>query len=189
MKTITIPDPALVILCGAPGSGKSCWAVRNFQGHQIVSSDFCRLLVSSTEHYEARTNEATFDVYHAIIAARMKHGLLTVADATHLKGGAAVTGQLVRARMLAMARQHRIFAMLVGFATPQEVCIVRDTERRRRVEGSIISTYARLFAEQAVSFGNEGFDQVVMLYPEEQAESRVALRSRSIADTAALVQP
>src|ERR1044071_1273532 len=53
MKTIEIPELALVALIGASGSGKSTLARRHFLPTEVLSSDFFRGLVSDDENDEA----------------------------------------------------------------------------------------------------------------------------------------
>jgi protein phosphatase len=43
---LAFPELCLVILVGATGSGKSTFAKKHFQSTEILSSDFCRSLVS-----------------------------------------------------------------------------------------------------------------------------------------------
>jgi predicted kinase len=38
-----LPDPALVVLVGSSGSGKSVWAAEHYRPHEVVSSDRLRL--------------------------------------------------------------------------------------------------------------------------------------------------
>jgi predicted kinase len=59
--TITIPDLALVVLIGPSGAGKSSFAARHFAPSEVLSSDFCRLLVADDENDQAAT-PAAFDV-------------------------------------------------------------------------------------------------------------------------------
>ena len=42
-----LPDPALVLLVGAAGSGKSTWAHQHYRAVEIVSSDALRAVVGS----------------------------------------------------------------------------------------------------------------------------------------------
>ena len=42
-----LPDPALVVLVGASGSGKSVWAAEHYRPDEVVSSDRLRALVGS----------------------------------------------------------------------------------------------------------------------------------------------
>lgn len=46
MSTIRIPELALVALVGASGSGKSTFARAHFKPTEVISSDYCRALVS-----------------------------------------------------------------------------------------------------------------------------------------------
>jgi protein phosphatase len=46
MTELTIPELSLVVLIGASGAGKSTFAARHFTPTEVVSSDFCRGLVS-----------------------------------------------------------------------------------------------------------------------------------------------
>jgi len=39
---VTLPDPALVVLVGASGSGKSTWAAERYRAAEVVSSDALR---------------------------------------------------------------------------------------------------------------------------------------------------
>ena len=45
-----IPDPALVVLVGPAGSGKSAWAAARYAPREVVSSDQLRAIVGSGEH-------------------------------------------------------------------------------------------------------------------------------------------
>ena len=42
-----LPDPALVVLVGAAGSGKSHWAASRYRTAEVVSSDALREVVGS----------------------------------------------------------------------------------------------------------------------------------------------
>ncbi|PSB53605.1 hypothetical protein C7B67_02220, partial [filamentous cyanobacterium Phorm 6] len=76
---ITIPELSLVILIGASGSGKSTFARQHFQPTEIISSDYCRGLVSDDENNQAATADA-FELLHFIVAKRLAAGRLTVID-------------------------------------------------------------------------------------------------------------
>ena len=47
MSAARLPDPALVVLVGASGSGKSTWARAHYRSAEIVSSDDLRGVVGS----------------------------------------------------------------------------------------------------------------------------------------------
>jgi protein phosphatase len=67
--TIQVPELSLVILMGASGSGKSTFARRRFRPTEILSSDFCRGLVSDDESNQAATADA-FEVLRLIAQRR-----------------------------------------------------------------------------------------------------------------------
>ena len=74
-----IPDPALVVLVGPAGSGKSVWAAERYRADEVVSSDRLRALVGSGEHdLEASTD--AFALLDQIVAARLRRGLTAVVD-------------------------------------------------------------------------------------------------------------
>jgi protein phosphatase len=81
---LTIPELSLVVLIGAYGSGKSTFVRQHFQATEIISSDFCRGLVSDDENDQSATKDA-FDVLHDIAAKRLASGKLTVIDATNAR--------------------------------------------------------------------------------------------------------
>ena len=83
--TFQIPKLSLVVLVGVSGSGKSTLALKHFKPTEVVSSDYCRGLVSDDENDQAATNDA-FDVLHYIAGKRLSRGLLTVVDATNVGG-------------------------------------------------------------------------------------------------------
>ena len=57
---IEIPELALVALVGPSGSGKSTFAKKHFLPTEIVSSDYCRGVVSDDEN-SLDANQDTFD--------------------------------------------------------------------------------------------------------------------------------
>ena len=71
--TVKIPDLCLVALIGISGSGKSTFAARHFAPTEVISSDFCRALVSDDPNDQSATQDA-FDVLHFIAAKRLTAG-------------------------------------------------------------------------------------------------------------------
>ncbi len=82
MTEIRVPEMGLVVLVGVTGSGKSHFARKHFTPTQVVSSDFCRGVVSDDENDQSASGDA-FDLLHYIVAKRLRRGLLTVVDATN----------------------------------------------------------------------------------------------------------
>ena len=55
---LTIPELSLVVLIGPSGAGKSSFARKHFKVTEVLSSDFCRGLVSDDENSQEATNDA-----------------------------------------------------------------------------------------------------------------------------------
>src|SRR5688572_31216176 len=82
--TLTIPELSFLVLIGVSGSGKSTFARRHFKPTEILSSDYCRGLVSDDENSQAATKDA-FELLHFIARKRLAAGRLTVVDATNVQ--------------------------------------------------------------------------------------------------------
>ena len=76
---MALPDPALVVLVGPSGSGKSVWAAERYRPDEVVSSDRLRSLVGSSEH-DLDASADAFAVLDQIVAARLRRGLTAVVD-------------------------------------------------------------------------------------------------------------
>ena len=68
--TGAIPDPALVVLVGAAGSGKSVWAAEHYRADEVVSSDRLRAVAGSGEH-DLEASDDAFALLDQIVAARL----------------------------------------------------------------------------------------------------------------------
>ena len=119
-----IPDPSLVLLIGPSGSGKSTFAHKHFKPTEILSSDFCRGLVSDDETDQAATKDA-FEVLHFIAAKRLAAGKLTVIDATNVQVEA-------RKPLIALAREYHYLTTAIVFNLPTKLCQERNDARPDR---------------------------------------------------------
>src|SRR5215207_2720138 len=113
MNTITIPELALVVLIGPSGCGKSTFAKTHFKETEVLSSDFCRALVSDDENDQSATKDA-FEVLHYIAAKRLAAGRLTVVDATNVQPEA-------RKPLVALARQYHCLPVAVVLNVPEQL--------------------------------------------------------------------
>jgi protein phosphatase len=124
---LRIPELSLVVLIGVTGSGKSMFARQHFRPTEIISSDFCRALVSDDENDQSATKDA-FELVHYIAAKRLTAGRLTVVDATSVQPEA-------RRQLVALAREHDVLPVAILLDVPETVCIERNEHRPEREAG------------------------------------------------------
>jgi predicted kinase len=111
MRTLTVPELSLVVLVGTTGSGKSTFAARHFAATQVLSSDYCRGLVSDDENDQSASADA-FDLLHHIAGVRLRRGLLTVVDATNVQPKS-------RAALVAVARAYDVLPVAIVLDVPE----------------------------------------------------------------------
>ncbi|MEU1789154.1 ATP-binding protein [Streptomyces sparsogenes] len=150
----TIPDPALIVLIGAAGSGKSTWA-STWPSTQVLELDHFRAMVSDSAGDQSATLSAA-NVLHTVLEARLARKRTTVIDATD-------TEQWVRAGLLQIARHHGVPTVALLVPTPVSVCVDRQADRSpdravpedvvRRQHGEAVAAFPQL--------RGEGFDHVV----------------------------
>jgi predicted kinase len=102
---VALPDPALVVLVGPSGSGKSVWAAAHYRPDEVVSSDRLRALVGSGEH-DLDASADAFALLDLIVAARLRRGLTAVVDTLGLDP-VRRRGYLGLARGSGLARRRR----------------------------------------------------------------------------------
>ncbi|MGI8794772.1 MAG: polynucleotide kinase-phosphatase [Acidimicrobiales bacterium] len=153
---VAIPEISLVVLVGVSGSGKSSFAARHFLPTEVISSDFCRGLVSDDENDQSATN-AAFEVLHFIVAKRLEAGKLTVVDATNVQPEA-------RKSLIALAKQHHTLSVAVVLDVPEAVCIQRNATRADRDFGSHVLRNQRDQLRRSMKgLRREGFQKVFTL--------------------------
>ncbi len=171
--TAAIPDPALVILVGASGSGKSTWAAQHYLPREIVSSDQLRAVVGSGEH-DLDASDDAFSLLDQIVAARTGRRLTTVVDTLGLSASR-------RLGYLALARRARIPAVAVLFHTDPAVCRQRNRSRQRSVPAAVLDEQLHRVQEAADQLASEGWDAVVRAAAGQALEPAHSPGSRSAA--------
>src|SRR4051812_19856004 len=126
-KHLHIPELSLVVLIGPSGSGKSSFARAHFKPTEILSSDFCRGLVSDDENDQSATGDA-FDVLRFVAGKRLARGLVTVVDATNVQPES-------RKPWVEMAREHDVLPVAIVLNLPERICHERNTSRPDRAFG------------------------------------------------------
>lgn len=167
---ITIPELSLVVLIGASGAGKSTFARQHFQPFEVISSDFCRGLVSNDENNQSASEDA-FDVLHYITAKRLAAGKLTVIDATNVQPED-------RKTFLQMAKQYHCFAVAIVFDLSEELCHERNQQRSDRQFGPhVIRRHTQMLRRSLRGLEKEGFRYVYTLKsPEEITNVEIELQ-------------
>ncbi|MFS8638358.1 MAG: AAA family ATPase, partial [Gemmatimonadota bacterium] len=161
---ITIPELSLVVLVGPSGAGKSTFARRHFGPFEVLSSDYCRGLVSDDENDQSATNDA-FEILHYIVAKRLRRGKLTVVDATNVQPEA-------RRPLVALAREHDVLPVAIVFNLTEKVCRERNRARPDRDFGPHV--IRNQMSQMRRSLGNlqrEGFRHVFVLNSPEEVEA------------------
>lgn len=149
---LRLPAPALIVLCGPAASGKSTFARRWFSPTEIVSSDTVRgWLCDDPDNQDI--NQETFELVHRIVDERLRHGRLTVVDATNLdKEG--------RAELRRIARSRRLPVHLVVFSAPLETLQEWNRSRARQVPHAVLLAHRDLAAEAEQHLAAERWDGV-----------------------------
>ena len=149
-----IPEPSLILLIGPSGSGKSTFARKHFKPTEILSSDFCRGLVSDDETDQTVTNDA-FEVLRFIAAKRLAAGKLTVIDATNVQVEA-------RKPLLALAREYHYLTVAIVFDLPTKLCQERnETRPDRNLKPHVIRQQSQQLRRSLRTLKREGFRQFV----------------------------
>jgi len=166
---LTIPELAIVALVGPSGSGKSSFARKHFRGTEILSSDFCRGLVSDDENSQAATNDA-FEVLHFIASKRLAAGKLVVIDATNVQPEA-------RKPIIALGREYHCLPVAIVFDLPEKLCQERNRSRPDRDFGPhVIRQQSQQLRRSLRGLEREGFRRVHVLGSPEEAEAAEIVR-------------
>ncbi len=158
---LSVPEFCLIILIGASGSGKSTFARKHFKATEVLSSDFCRGLVSNDENDQEATTDA-FEVLHFIARKRLAAGKLTVIDATNVQVES-------RRPLLALARDYHCFPVAIIFDLPEKLCQERNSLRPDRDFGSHVVRRQTMQLRRSLRFlHTEGYRyRFVFTSPEE----------------------
>lgn len=160
---ITIPELSLVLLIGPSGCGKSTFARQQFKGTEVLSSDYCRGLVSDNENDQAATKDA-FEVLHFIARKRLAAGRLTVIDATNVQPDS-------RKPLVALAREFHVMPIAIVFDFPEKLCHERNRNRPDRDFGPhVVRNQSQQLRRSLRGLDREGFRGVHVFKSPEDLE-------------------
>ena len=161
---LAIPELAVVALVGPSGSGKSSFARKHFRPTEVLSSDFCRGLVSDDENSQAATNDA-FDVLYFIASKRLAAARLVVIDATNVQTEA-------RKAIIALARQYHCLPVAIVFDLPEKLCHERNRSRPERTFGPhVVRQQSQQLHRSLRNLEREGFRRVHVLHSQEEVDA------------------
>ena len=169
--TLQIPDPCLVVMVGAAGSGKSTFAARHFAPDEILSSDAFRALIAGDPADQSVTH-AAFRALHQALGRRLAKRLLTVVDATSVQRSA-------RAALLRSAAAAQVPAVAIVLDLPPDVV---HTRNRGRPAGIVpAAAVDRQLADLAPALrpggiDAEGFALIHVLTTPDDVDAAVVLR-------------
>ena len=169
MNILKIPELSLVVLIGASGSGKSSFARKHFKATEVLSSDFCRGLVSDDENDQSATKDA-FEVLHYIAAKRLAAGKLTVIDATNVQPED-------RKPLVQLAREYHFLPVAIALNLPEQLCRDRNSSRPDRNFGShVVRRQTQNLKRSLSHLQREGFRHIHILNSLEDVEAAVIER-------------
>jgi protein phosphatase len=152
VRIIEIPDPSLVVLVGAAGSGKTTFAARHFAPDEVLSSDAYRLMLTG-DAADQRASGLAFRRLHEDLAIRLRDGRLTVVDATNVMAHA-------RRVLLGRASEARTTSVAIVFDLPPDVVHAQNAGRPSRVVPTDVVDRHLVELRRAVDGGDlvtEGF--------------------------------
>lgn len=164
--------PGLVLLIGPAGSGKSTFAARHFKPTEVISSDWCRALVSDNPNNQAVTPDA-FKLVHLLAELRLKRRRLAVVDATNV-------GRADRSPLLQIAAERRRPVTAIVFDVPLDLCLERDAARAERRVGAIrIGRQWDALQRNLPLLADEGYAAVHVLRTAEDLDTVRVVRTRA----------
>ncbi len=166
---LKLPNLSLVVMIGCSGSGKSTFARSHFAPTEVLSSDFCRGLVSNDENSQDATNDA-FDVLRYIAGKRLTRGLLTVIDATNVQPES-------RKPLVALAREYDVLPVAIVLNLPERECHDRNKQRPDRQFGQhVIRNQVAQLRRSIRGLQREGFRHVFVLSSLDQVNAATVMR-------------
>src|SRR5262249_38736120 len=151
-------------LVGPSGSGKSTFARRHFRPTEVLSSDFCRGMVSDDENDQSVTRDA-FEVLRFVAAKRLALGKLTVIYATHVQTAA-------RQQLVDLAPQYHCLPVAVVLDRPERACQARNAGRPDREFGPhVVRNQTSQLRRSLRGLRKEGFRHVYVLESPEEVDA------------------
>jgi protein phosphatase len=170
---VTIPDPALVLLVGPSGGGKSTFAQRHFSPTEVVSSDAARAWISNDAADQDASAEA-FAVLELIVKGRLRRRLMTVVDATNLSA-------VSRRRFRRLAERYGVAGVAIAFDFPADAYVRHNSLRDgRTVDDDVVADQAARMPAALAALAAEGYAAVCVLRTPAEADALTIKRAERL---------
>ena len=142
------PSGSLVLLVGAPASGKSTLtralvAAGEIDRHAVVCADDYRELLTGTAD-DLGHERRVFRVVRMTLHERLRQGATVVLDATNLSASR-------RRKHILVAHEYRRPVVAVRFDVPVKELLARNSRRRRQVPPGAVVIMSRQLAKGATT--------------------------------------
>jgi len=151
-----IPDFSLVILIGPSSSGKTTFAKKHFKDSEVISTDYCRYLISDNENDQSVSKQA-FELMLYLVDKRLSLKKLTVVDATNVL-------ENLRNDLLILAKKHHCLTVAIVFNISDIICYNRNKSRTdRNLDEKVIKYQHNQMQYSLLNLKKEGFKYVYMM--------------------------
>ena len=158
---LAIPEPALVLLIGPAGAGKSTFAAAHFKPVEIVSSDHLRGLLANDPADQTASADA-FRILTLIVAGRLERQLTTVVDATSLRAAN-------RRRYRELAARNGVPVVAIAFDMAPRTFHDRNRGRADRVvDDDVVDRQIEHMARTMAALPAEGYSAVYVIRDGDQ---------------------
>ncbi len=180
-QPVRMSRPAVVVLVGPSGSGKSAWAAENFADSEVVSSDRLRA-VAGTSESDLNASDDAFVLLRQIVSMRCKKGLTSVVDTLGFDAD-------LRHWLIAIAGEVGLQVHAVVFDTPTRLCKERNALRTKRVSVAVLSAQIKKFAEVRGVVLSEPFASVHTIQASDSPTQKASLPSPQAASALTSMGP
>lgn len=161
---IKLPNPALVILVGLQGSGKSTFAYRHFAPVEILSMDEFRARMCNDPASQSNSSSARKQLL-AVLRQRLRNKVTTVIDSTNLRAGQ-------RAELRSIAEESGVPTITIVFIASVKRCRQRIDHRASIIRDEILDQNSALMEQTLRYIDNEGYFAVYFFSEEHEGPFR-----------------